>query len=88
MEQVEYDEIFVKESNVSVGTIIKRAALEYFHESKTRKLSVRERKIMTNGLSSILDLFDHSNSSQKSLFSNKAWTEIISYLKSRLDLEL
>lgn len=47
MEQVEYDEIFVKESNVSVGTIIKRAALEYFHESKTRKLSVRERKIMT-----------------------------------------
>lgn len=47
MERVEYDGIYVGENDISVGTIIKRAALQYFHESKTRKLNARERKIMT-----------------------------------------
>ncbi|CAO3641417.1 unnamed protein product [Mucor hiemalis] len=72
IERVEYDGVYVGENDISVGTIIKRAALQYLHESKTRKLSARERKIMTNGLSSVLDLVDHSSSSQKSLFSNEA----------------
>lgn len=47
MERVEYDGIYVGENDISVGTIIKRTALQYLHESKTRKLSARERKIMT-----------------------------------------
>ncbi|KAL0084354.1 hypothetical protein J3Q64DRAFT_1822554 [Phycomyces blakesleeanus] len=85
--QVEYDGYYVGENDISVGTIIKRTALQYLHESKTRKLSARERKIMTNGLSSVLDLVDHS-SSQKSLFSNEAWTQITSQFESELSLEL
>lgn len=47
MERVEYDGVYVGENDISVGTIIKRAALQYFYESKTRNLSARERKIMT-----------------------------------------
>lgn len=47
MEQVEYDGLYVGRNNISDSTIIKRTALQYFYESKTRKLSARERKIMT-----------------------------------------
>ncbi|KAI8077409.1 hypothetical protein BDF21DRAFT_420965 [Thamnidium elegans] len=88
MEQVEYDGLYVGKNDISVGTIIKRSALQYLHESRTRKLSARERKIMTNGLSSILDLVDHSSSSQKSLFSNEDWAQITSKFESELSLEL
>ncbi|KAG2212585.1 hypothetical protein INT47_000561 [Mucor saturninus] len=88
MDRVEYDGLYVGENDISVGTIIRRTALQYLHESKTRNLSARERKIMTNGLSSVLDLVDHSSSSQKSLFSNEAWTQITSQFESELSLEL
>ncbi|KAG1442705.1 hypothetical protein G6F56_010958 [Rhizopus delemar] len=74
MEQAEYDGLYVGENDISVGTIIKRTALQYFHESKALMLSARERKITTNGLFPILDLVDHSSPSQKSLFSDEAWT--------------
>ncbi|CAO3691433.1 unnamed protein product, partial [Rhizopus stolonifer] len=43
---------------------------------------------MTNGLSSILDLVDHSSSSQKPLFSDEAWIQITSQFESELSLEL
>lgn len=47
IEQVEYDGLYVGENDISVGTTIKRKALQLFHESKSRKLSARERKVMT-----------------------------------------
>jgi len=41
-----------------------------------------------NELFSVLDLVDHSSFSQKSSFSDEAWTQIISSFESELDLEL
>lgn len=40
-----------------------------------------------NSLSSILDLVDASDLSQKSLFSNETWKELVSLFKSELLLE-
>lgn len=72
---VESDEVFVTDCNLSVGTIIKRAAYE-LHQRSNQKMTCRERKIMTSGLSSILDLSDDSFDSQRSLFNSEQWDEL------------
>ncbi|CAO3649660.1 unnamed protein product [Cunninghamella blakesleeana] len=58
----------------SIETILKKEALHRFEEfKKGNKLTVQERKLMSSGLSSILDLIDLSNDGQKSLFENDEW---------------
>ncbi|KAI7889406.1 uncharacterized protein EV154DRAFT_282504 [Mucor mucedo] len=73
-ELVESDHVFIAGCDVSVGTMIKRAARK-IHENN-QSLSCRERKIMTSGLSSILDLSDDSFDSQRSLFTDEQWYEL------------
>ncbi|KAG1080294.1 hypothetical protein G6F42_023400 [Rhizopus arrhizus] len=62
----ESDNVFVSEQTASVGTVTKREAIE-IHEKLLSKeaLTARQRKIMTNSLSSILDLADNSLASQR-----------------------
>ncbi|KAF1801622.1 hypothetical protein FB192DRAFT_1446424 [Mucor lusitanicus] len=73
----EVDEVFVCDLEESVGTIIKKNAIEVHARLLSKEvLTVRERKIMTNGLSSILDLADNSLASQRSLFSESQWSEL------------
>ncbi|KAG2202787.1 hypothetical protein INT47_004811 [Mucor saturninus] len=66
---VESDYVFITGCDISLGTMIKRAARQ-LHENN-QPLSCRERKIMTSGLSSILDLSDDSFDSQRSLFTDE-----------------
>lgn len=47
IEQEEHDGLFVGNTSVSVGTVIKRKALQLLKESNIKTLSARERKIMT-----------------------------------------
>ena len=71
---------------LSVGTIIKREAVK-IHEvyaQNVEKCPVDDRKVMTNGLSSILDLCDQSLNSQQRLFNLKQWHKLLeqfSFLK-------
>ncbi|KAG2229906.1 hypothetical protein INT48_008281 [Thamnidium elegans] len=84
----ENDNIFVNESDCSIGTTIKRHALKLHHKyQQNEPLSNRERKIMVAGLSSILDLNDVSVDSQLSLFTVSERNRITSYFlkKYRLD---
>jgi hypothetical protein len=51
-----------------------------------KKLTDRQRKTMTAGLSSILDLSDQSYSSQQTLFNVKQWEYINDYFDKRLKM--
>lgn len=83
----ECDGIYVCDNTDSIGTIIKRDAIK-IHEKllNNDKLTLRQRKIMTNGLSSILDLSDNSLASQRTLFSEKEWTEIQTLFNNKLEI--
>lgn len=77
-EKVEHDEVFVRGLNLSVGTLIKQKALEIHEQYKNdvEQCPVDDRKIISNGLSSILDLSDESINSQYRYFSQEQWKEV------------
>ncbi|KAI8979868.1 hypothetical protein BDB01DRAFT_836912 [Pilobolus umbonatus] len=79
---VESDGIMIPNSIVSLGTIIKREALKLhqLYLQNPKQLTDRQRKTMTTGLSSILDLSDQSYSSQRELFDNDQWNISITTL--------
>ncbi|SAL99583.1 hypothetical protein [Absidia glauca] len=80
---IESDSSFVK-SGLSIGTIIKRKARILLDQQRHgRALYPRERKIMSNGLSGILDIADWSYESQKSLFTSDEWCKITHIMKTR-----
>ncbi|OBZ87050.1 hypothetical protein A0J61_04912 [Choanephora cucurbitarum] len=85
-ELVECDDVFVADSDLSVGTMIKRIACN-LHEKTDTTLTCRERKIMTSGLSSILDLSDDSFESQRSLFTDEQWTELHARYDTKFQIE-
>jgi hypothetical protein len=61
----------------------------YIYISEERCISYSVFKFgIRNGLSSILDLVDASSLSQKSLFTEEAWSDILSLFQSELALEL
>lgn len=69
----ECDNVYVSDSPLSVGTMIKRQAIKT-HEVYTQNLEkclIDDRKVMINSLSSILDICDQSLNSQQRLFSLK-----------------
>ncbi|KAI8972775.1 hypothetical protein BDB01DRAFT_883928, partial [Pilobolus umbonatus] len=78
---VEIDGIMIPNSIVSLGTIIKREALKphQLYLQNPKQLTDRQRKIMTAGFSSILDLSDQSYSSQPKLFDSDQWKYINNY---------
>ncbi|KAL9553412.1 hypothetical protein MBANPS3_003297 [Mucor bainieri] len=86
---VEHDNVYFGDMKYSAGTMIKNAALELhskFVKSKDA-LSPSERKVMSNGLSSILDLVDISPLGQKSLFKANDWNSIVQYFREKLHIE-
>ncbi|CEP14467.1 hypothetical protein [Parasitella parasitica] len=89
VEQIEHDGITVPDSDISLATIIKREAVKC-HErfaSNPDGLTPRQRKIMSAGLSSILDLTDKSFGSQRSIFTAKQWDYINAYFEKRLAIK-
>ncbi|KAG2221203.1 hypothetical protein INT45_000243 [Circinella minor] len=76
-EVVETDGIVCDTTKLSIATIIKREATNFHDQYKHgNPLSSRQRKIMSNGLSSILDLVDQSYTSQRKLFTSAEWQQI------------
>ncbi|KAI8375335.1 hypothetical protein EDC96DRAFT_541290 [Choanephora cucurbitarum] len=76
-EVVETDGIVCDTTKLSIATIIKREATNLHDQYKHgNPLSSRQRKIMSNGLSSILDLVDQSYTSQRKLFTSAEWQQI------------
>ncbi|KAI9360702.1 hypothetical protein BD770DRAFT_442009 [Pilaira anomala] len=73
--RIEHNDVYVSNSSLSVGTIIKREAVKIHntYALNPEKCPVDDRKVMTNGLSSILDLCDQSVNSQQRLFSLNQW---------------
>lgn len=63
-EKVEHDGVYVKGIDMSVGTLIKALELHESYKDDIEQCSVDDRKIITNGLSSILDLSNESINSQ------------------------
>lgn len=86
---VESDGVVIPNSVDSLGTIIKKEArqLHKLYSQNPNHLSNRDRKLMTAGLSSILDLADQSHSSQRRLFSNEQWDFINQYFDRKLRLK-
>jgi hypothetical protein len=78
---IESDMKYLQGQELSIGTIIKRNALDLFNknENKLDSISIRKRKMISNGLSSILDLVDQSYNSQRSLFKVKEWKQLNSH---------
>ncbi|ORZ12016.1 hypothetical protein BCR42DRAFT_356875 [Absidia repens] len=68
---------FITKDNTTAGTTIKQRGIE-LHESfiANKGISTPERKIMTSGLSSILDLIDLTDDGQSSLFDLDDWTRL------------
>ncbi|CAO3595505.1 unnamed protein product [Absidia cylindrospora] len=86
---VETDNILTDSSKLSIATIIKRKAIVLHDQYKHgNPLSSRQRKIMSNGLSSILDLVDQSYPSQRSLFLSLEWNQINHLFKSKYDISV
>jgi hypothetical protein len=76
------------ETGLSIGTTIKRKAILLLDKLQEEKVLLpRERKIMSNGLSSILDLVDESYESQRSLFTAKEWNLIKKNVMTRYPLQ-
>ncbi|OBZ81716.1 hypothetical protein A0J61_10233 [Choanephora cucurbitarum] len=70
-EVVETDGVVCDTTKLSIATIIKREAINLHDQYKHgNPLSSRQRKIMSNGLPSILDLVDQSYTSQQKLFAS------------------
>ncbi|KAL9541690.1 hypothetical protein MBANPS3_008974 [Mucor bainieri] len=86
-ELIESDKVFVTGSDISVGTTIKRSAYN-LHEKKEPMSCRDDRKIMTSGLSSILDLSDDSFDSQRSLFTQLQWDELHAKYDPRFETPL
>ncbi|KAI9354222.1 hypothetical protein BD770DRAFT_412332 [Pilaira anomala] len=82
----EIDNVLFSDNNLSVGTIIKRKAVELFNDGTA--CNSRDYKIMTNGLSSILDICDITESSQKSLFKNGEWEFLVKMYTKKYDITL
>ncbi|CAO3694884.1 hypothetical protein G6F70_003807 [Rhizopus microsporus] len=89
VEQIEHDGITVPGLDVSLATIIKRKAVKC-HEMfalNPDDLTPRQKKIMSAGLSSILDLTDQSFGSQRSIFTAEQWDYINAYFEKRLAIK-
>ncbi|KAI8367220.1 hypothetical protein EDC96DRAFT_574724 [Choanephora cucurbitarum] len=87
--QIEHDSITVPGSDISLATIIKRKAVKV-HEKfvlSPDDLTPRQRKIMSAGLSSILDLTDQSFGSQRSIFTAEQWDYVNAYFEERLTIK-
>ncbi|KAK4516296.1 uncharacterized protein ATC70_011266 [Mucor velutinosus] len=83
----ESDNFFVAGQDASVGTIIKKGAIDMHSKLLLKQaLTARQRKIMTNGLSSIVDLSDNSLASQRSLFTESEWSELQLLFDERLKI--
>ncbi|SAL96320.1 hypothetical protein [Absidia glauca] len=83
-EVVETDDIVCEPTKLSIGTIIKREAITLHDQYKHgNPLSSRQRKIMSNGLSSIFDVVDHSYTSQRKLFTSEEWQQIIQLFQNK-----
>ncbi|KAI7894817.1 uncharacterized protein EV154DRAFT_548701 [Mucor mucedo] len=80
------DNVLLSDNNLSVGTVIKRKAVELFNDGPA--VNSREYKIMTNGLSSILDICDITESSQKSLFNDSDWEFLVKTYTDKYDITL
>jgi hypothetical protein len=89
VKQIEHDGITVPGLDISLASIIKRKAVEC-HETfalNPDDLTPRQRKIMSAGLSSILDLTDQSFGSQRSIFTAEQWDYINAYFEKRLAIK-
>ncbi|KAI7863860.1 hypothetical protein BDF14DRAFT_1840570 [Spinellus fusiger] len=83
----EFDDVF-DENKTSIETIIKRAAMGLHNRFVNKEqLNQRERKIMSNGLSSIIDFADKSSKSQKSLFTSGTFEELEAMYQEKLKIE-
>ncbi|KAI9491104.1 hypothetical protein BDB00DRAFT_874640 [Zychaea mexicana] len=71
----------------SIGTVIKRRAID-LHDTYQQgtKLSEADRKLMSSGLSSILDLVDQSNTGQAKWFAEHALNTTSDLLLSKLQV--
>ncbi|KAL9546836.1 hypothetical protein MBANPS3_006471 [Mucor bainieri] len=83
-EVVETDHVVCDATHLSIATVIKREAI-LLHEQYQRGslLSSRQRKIMSTGLSSVLDLVDQSYTSQRKLFTALEWQQINDMFKKK-----
>ncbi|KAI8087328.1 hypothetical protein BDF21DRAFT_397006 [Thamnidium elegans] len=76
-----YDNIYLRDRIDSIGTIIKMNAVNIHRKLLRRlKLTCCQRKIMTNGLSSALDMSTNSFVSQSTLFTPKDLTAKVKYV--------
>ncbi|KAI7869481.1 hypothetical protein BDF14DRAFT_312745 [Spinellus fusiger] len=83
---LEKDRILTSESELSVGTRIKRACLKLY--GKYDSLDKQEKTLVELGANSILDLTKH-NSSHKKMFTNLEWKYLIKEFTSNFqDYEL
>ncbi|KAL9541205.1 hypothetical protein MBANPS3_009249 [Mucor bainieri] len=101
-EPVEHDNLFVGGATVSVGTIITEGSPIIQRKQAESSECTRKKddvfKIYisngvfkyndSNGLSSILDLVDSSDLSQKSLFTQETWEELKETLKSERGIDV
>ncbi|ORY91099.1 hypothetical protein BCR43DRAFT_538220 [Syncephalastrum racemosum] len=88
---LELDGVYVGSSTLSVGTTIKRAAEDVWAKMEEGKsISRSERKIMSSGFSSVLDLVDQSATGQRSLFGSSDWDMLSKTMieKYKIDREL
>lgn len=85
---VESDMLYMSSHETSISTRIKRNALDLFtlHHNELQKISLRKRKIISNGLSSILDLVDQSFNSQRALFKPDEWKLLNNYFDDMYNL--
>lgn len=81
-EKVEHDGVYVKGIDMSVGTLIKALELHESYKDDIEQCSVDDRKIITNGLSSILDPSDESVNSHYRFFSADQWKELHAHFAS------
>ncbi|KAF7721385.1 hypothetical protein EC973_004814 [Apophysomyces ossiformis] len=69
------DNVFLSGADRSVGQIIKQAALDKFH--RFHEVSPEEQAMITLGLNSVLDISNTREKSQRGLFSNSEWEELV-----------
>lgn len=80
----ELDDVLIEGNHLSVGAIIKRKAVELFKENTD--INSRGYKIMTDGLSSTLDICDVTETSQKSLFKDDEWEYFVQKYTTTYDI--
>ncbi|KAG2229328.1 hypothetical protein BDF21DRAFT_406640 [Thamnidium elegans] len=88
-EVVETDGIVCDTTKITIATIIKREATNLHDQYKHgNPLSSRQRKIMSNGLSSILNLVGQSYTSQRKLFTSAEWQQVSLWYLTKLQRKI